>query len=776
MAESSTPKGKKDKNKKILIGLGIAVVGIAIWLLMRKKKPTSNIFLNITNYSASNYAPLSEAQVKSELEKANALVESKGVDGAITDLQSQVANLEAQGTPESLALAKLLKDFIADLQLQKENQTKSLTGSASSGSMIDSMGGSQPMAVTADVNDPRFTPLTPDQVQSEVDSTNASLVADGLPNTIKSINETITALSGSTNPQDIAKVKLLQYLLEQLTSQSPSAVTIDTANNSYAPLTPTQIKAEVDSTNASLSTNGVQSTLDTLNSRINQLSGSTNPSDIAMSRLLQNLASQLSGLASSSGTPYGSTSSSMGLPIGMTMGGTSMSGASSGMTTMGTSYGSTSMSMGLPTTMTPSTMLNIPPPAPAVPSLSNPIIHTCGTYTNWTIAWTNPLTRQPDPLDRTGEELSLAVAKFGGGNGIRVDVLPTNGLPTIVPFMLVKVTITVINKSNTASKVGFDLGFTNPSYTASNMVSYPFVKSIRMFNISKEEIGTTGAVFTFSGVVPSQGGNRFFIQPDNSLLPFGDWQSYEFKVKVQTGGCVSGAVVNTPLNISAGTMVGSGSVNDLLAPTRPTTTTTTTTPTTTSPTTMLSSMVNTMVSTIASACKYFSDAAYLTGSGLALGANVGNAFTIVLNNTSQGRYGTFRVVDSNGNFPIAGQTYRLKMESDIDIIGSANTGAFNFGSGTFTTFNYTSITPTTPIEADIVWGTPRADGFNGFTFKLPSWGLGTKTGNIRITISTLECVVPQPTTTTTRPVSTTSPITTTTTTTSPISTTTTTRV
>lgn len=156
MAESSTPKGKgkKDKNKKILIGLGIVVVGIAIWLLMRRKK-SSNIFLNITNYSATNYAPLSDAQVKSELEKANALVESKGVDGAITDLQSQVATLEAQGTPESLALAKLLKDFIADLQLQKENQTKSLTGGA--GSMIGSMGGSQPMAVTANANDPQFS-------------------------------------------------------------------------------------------------------------------------------------------------------------------------------------------------------------------------------------------------------------------------------------------------------------------------------------------------------------------------------------------------------------------------------------------------------------------------------------------------------------------------------------------------------------------------------------------------------------------------------------------
>lgn len=748
MAESSTPKGKKDKNKKILIGLGIVVVGIAIWLLMRRKKSSSNIFLNITNYSATNYAPLSDAQVKSELEKANALVESKGVDGAITDLQSQVATLEAQGTPESLALAKLLKDFIADLQMQKENQVKSATGGVSSGSMvgsmsgsmIGSMGGSQPMAVTANANDPQFAPLTPDQIQGQVDATNASLVTNGLPNTIQSINDEINALSGSTNPQDIAKVKLLQYLLAQLTSQSPSVVTIDTANNSYAPLTPTQIKAEVDATNASLSTNGVQSTLDTLNSRIIQLAGSTNPSDIAMSSLLQNLASQLSGLASSSGTPYGSTSSSMGLPTSMvnsmvntmanacryfsnatSLGGSGLSlgtnvgnaitivlnnasqgrymtiraldsngnlpiggqtyrikiesdieiigGTDTGRFTFGgdatklttftytsitpttpieadivwggaradgetqfafklpswglgtktgniritistlecvvpqpntmgsmtTPYGSTTMSMGLPTTMTPSTMLNIPTPAPAVPSLSNPIIHTCGTYTSWYISGYNIQTAQPDPLERTGEEVILA-ARWGGANRVLVNVLPTNGLPSIVPFMLVKLTITITNISNTPSKIGFNIGFTNPNNSSSSTTSYGYLSSIKMFNITKEEIGTTGAVFTLSGVVPSQGGNQFFIVPDNTMIPYAEWQRYEVRVKVQTGGCVSGAVVNTPLNISTGNMLTSGSVNDLL--TRPTTTTTTSPiSTTTSPITTTSPTTSPIITT-----------------------------------------------------------------------------------------------------------------------------------------------------------------------------------
>ncbi len=781
MAESSTSKGKgkKDKNKKILIGLGIAVVGIAIWLLMRKKKPTSNIFLNITNYSASNYAPLSDAQVKSELEKANALVESKGVDGAITDLQSQVATLEAQGTPESLALAKLLKDFIADLKMQKENQTKGLTGGASSGSM----GGSQPMAVTANVNDPQFAPLTPAQVQNEVDSTNASLIADGLPNTIKSINDRITALSGSTNPQDIAQVKLLQYLLEQLTSQSISAVTIDTANNSYAPLTPTQIKAEVDATNASLSTNGVQSTLDTLNSRINQLSGSTNPSDIAMSSLLQNLASQLTGLASSSGTAYGSTSSSMGLPSGMTMGGTSMSGASSGMTTMGIPVASTSMSMALPTTITPSTMLNIPPPAPAVPSLSNPIIHTCGTYTSWYIAGYNVQTTQPDPRDRTGEELSLVFARFGGANRVNVNVLPTNGLPSIVPFMLVKLTVTVINKSNIPSKIGFDIGFTNPNNTTSSTTSYGYLKRIKMFNISKEEIGTTGAIFTLSGVVPSEGGNQFYIQPDNSLIPYGEWQSFDIKVKVQTGGCVSGAVVNSPLNISTGTMLGSGSVNDLLAPTRPTSTTTTTTPTPSS----MTSMVNTMVNTITNACRYLKNTVKGAGGSTALsfGAPIGNAFTILLNNASSGRSMPVRFLDANNQPPSIGETYRVKMEIDVPLNGLNNTGGISIGTAVFP---FQTITPNAPLEFDLVYSSNGSLPIGLGYFSLPALAVPL-TATIRVTMSTLACIVPQPTTmvtptTTTRPTTTTtSPVmvtpTTTTrpvATTSPIPTTTTTRV
>ena len=524
MAESSTPKGKKDKNKKILIGLGIVVVGIAIWLLMRRKK-SSNIFLNITNYSATNYAPLSDAQIKSELDKANALVESKGVDGAITDLQSQVATLEAQGIPESLALAKLLKDFIADLQMQKENQVKSATGGA--GSMSGSMG---------------------------------------------------------------------------VGTQTPS-ISVSASNGEYAPLTPSQIQSDVDATNASLITNGVQSTLDTLNTRINQLSGSTNASDVAMVSLLQNLASQLSGLASSSGTPYDSTSSSMGLPSGMTMGGTTMAGgATMGTTTSGMTmgeipYAPTTMSMGLPSGMTPSTMLNIPVPVAPAFSLSNPIIHTCGTYTSWLIAGANPLFRQPDPQERTGQEFSMSIGKFGGGNRIFINVLPTNGLPSIVPFMLVKLTVTVINKSTLASKVGINIGFTNPNNATSNTTSYGYLNGIKMFTILKEEIGTTGAVFTLSGVVPLQGGNQLYIQPDNSFIPFAEWQSFDIKVKVQTGGCVSGAIVNTPLNISTSNTLPSGaSVNDLITRpnitptpmvTPPTTMVTTSTPMVKPPTTMV---------------------------------------------------------------------------------------------------------------------------------------------------------------------------------------------
>lgn len=587
MAETSTAqgKGKKDRNKKILIGLGIVVVGIAIWLLMRRKKSSGGIFLNITNYSASNYAPLSDAQVKSELEKANALVESKGVDGAISDLQSQVATLESQGTPESLALAKLLKDFIADLQMQKENQVKSATGGVGSmnGSMIGSMGGSQPMAVMANVNDPQFAPLTPAQVQSEVDSTNASLVADGLPNTIKSINDRITALSGSTNPQDIAQVRLLQYLLNQLTTQSLPVVTIDTANNSYAPLTASQIKAEVDATNASLSTNGVQSTLNTLNSRINQLAGSTNPSDIAMSSLLQNLASQLSGLASSSGTPYGSTTSSMGLPIGSTTGMTTM--ATTTPTTMATTpmvVSPTTSFMALPTTMTPSTMLNIPPPAPAVPSLSNPIIHTCGTYSDWQFIAGTSLWNQIQtgvPSTRTGQELNIGIGSIFGANYVVASVLPTNGLPSIVPFMLIKITLTIIptTKNGGVANCGLKIGFKNPSTLYSSPATY---QQNAMFSLTASEIGS-GGVFTLTGVVPQGGGNHFYLVGDSTQNSASLAWGANFKLKVETGGCVSGAIVNTPLNISTSNMLTTGSVNDLL--TKPTTTTTSPISTTTSP-------------------------------------------------------------------------------------------------------------------------------------------------------------------------------------------------
>lgn len=264
MAESTTPKGKKDKNKKILIGVGIVIVGVALWLLMRKKKPSS-IFLNITNYPASKYAPLTDAQIKAELDKANALVESKGVDGAIADLQSQIASLQAQGTPESLALASLLQDFIADLETQKANEIRSAS-MASMGTTDTTSTGSMSIADNAMVND----------------GTNITLGSNTTtnPNTANGgIDDMLGGTKSTTTPSTLATPQPLQL----------TNATFNT--DTYGGVIPqATIDGRLQQANASVLANGVPATVASLLAESNTLANSTNATDKAVAQLLYDMA------------------------------------------------------------------------------------------------------------------------------------------------------------------------------------------------------------------------------------------------------------------------------------------------------------------------------------------------------------------------------------------------------------------------------------------------------------------------------------------------------
>jgi len=269
MAESSSTQGKKGKkNKNLLIALGIGVVGVAIFLIMRRKA-SSNVFLNITNYPASKYAPLTDAQIKAKLDEANGLVASKGVDGAISDLQSQIASYEAQGTPESLAYAQLLKDFVSDLQLQQANEIRSASMASmssgsmtttSNGSMTSSGSGSMSIADNAMVND--GTNVT-------IPSTSGSAMVDNILGETKS---TITP-SPLTNPA-LPQLNADVFNLETYGGIIPQA-TID---------------SRLQQANASVLANGVPATVSSLLAESNTLANSTNATDKAVAQLLYDMA------------------------------------------------------------------------------------------------------------------------------------------------------------------------------------------------------------------------------------------------------------------------------------------------------------------------------------------------------------------------------------------------------------------------------------------------------------------------------------------------------
>jgi hypothetical protein len=272
MAQSSTSNIAKGKNKKTLyIALGILALGGLIWGIMRRKK-TSSIFLNITNYPSSIYAPLTDAQIKSELEKANALVASKGVDGAIADLQSQIASLQAQGTPESLALASLLQDFIADLETQKANEIRSAS-MASIGTTDTTSTGSMSIADNAMVNDGTNITLGTNT------ATNPNTANGGIDDMLggtKSLTTTTNTPSALTNPQT-----------PQLTNANFNSETYDGV------IPQTTIDGLLQQYNAQVLSNGnVTSTVASLLTQSEALANKTNPTptELATAQLLYDMA------------------------------------------------------------------------------------------------------------------------------------------------------------------------------------------------------------------------------------------------------------------------------------------------------------------------------------------------------------------------------------------------------------------------------------------------------------------------------------------------------
>jgi hypothetical protein len=144
-------------------------------------------------------------------------------------------------------------------------------------------------------------------------------------------------------------------------------------------------------------------------------------------------------------------------------------------------------------------------------------------------------------------------------------------------------------------------------------------------------------------------------------------------------------------------------------------------------------------------CVFFDTFTKSTGSSqINVGSNYGDACNLVVTSAPAGRY--IRVTVSDGAVgPVAGQTYYVQIDYTNNTPAPATTSAKlgwiklgnQLGGGSITYFDLQNAG--TPIIATGVWGTSAEAPLNYFDLKIPSWGTGTYSGNIYVTIGFGNC-------------------------------------
>lgn len=345
MAETTTLKGKK--NKALYIGLGVLALGGLIYFLMRKKGTSStSVTINVANYSASDYAPLTDAQIKAKIDEINKLVGEVGVDEAIAQLQTQIDGLLSDGSPESLAMATLIEDIIADL----ENQTRSTNNAVAPGDMMIgvpsgmTMGMGVPSTMTStpvlpalSVDITKYPLLSNSQIGNELANANSLVANKGVAGAIAELNARTGALLSSTNPIDQQLGLLLNDIIRALggvplnttlapisvistnptttpstndltdfvdpstrptttTPVAPSLPQLTTAqfSNETYPLVPqATLDTKVGEVNASVLANGLATTIANLLAQANTLDKSTLPTERELGKVYYDMAATL---------------------------------------------------------------------------------------------------------------------------------------------------------------------------------------------------------------------------------------------------------------------------------------------------------------------------------------------------------------------------------------------------------------------------------------------------------------------------------------------------
>jgi len=328
MAETISGKGKK--NKGLLIGLGVLALGGLIYFLMRKKGTSStSVTINVANYSASDYAPLTDAQIKSKIDEINRLVSEVGVDEAIAQLQTEIDALLSEGSPESLAMATLIEDIIADLENQVRASNNAVAPSDMTIGVPSTMTSSSPILSTSAIDPTKYPLLSSTDLATELSNANNLVATKGVSGAISDLNARANTLLASPNPKDQQLALLLQELIRLLggifipnrpttmvttpstadvdafvdpatrPTTTPTAPTLPQLSTSQFseetyPLVPqTTLDSTVADVNASVLANGLATTISNLLAQATALDKSTLPAERELGKVYYDMAATL---------------------------------------------------------------------------------------------------------------------------------------------------------------------------------------------------------------------------------------------------------------------------------------------------------------------------------------------------------------------------------------------------------------------------------------------------------------------------------------------------
>lgn len=272
MAENT---GKKGNNTWLIVGvLALAGIGFYFWWKSRK---TGSITINYNDINASQYPNLTESDIQGALDMANSLVETMGVENAISELRSKAQDIlnNPNATAKDKELAKLFNDIANQLETKKNDQLKS-------GVSLNS----------SEFNGSAYPEISSGELKSFINDANNSIQTNGVDNAIGKLKDDAKKLLTDTSgdkKKNSAIASLFNDVILNLEDKKKNVLGGKTAKLSIADINPSnypalkmgEIKKEIDLLNAKINKGGFQGALDKVNSDIDALTAEINSPNFA---------------------------------------------------------------------------------------------------------------------------------------------------------------------------------------------------------------------------------------------------------------------------------------------------------------------------------------------------------------------------------------------------------------------------------------------------------------------------------------------------------------